>query len=60
MRLLLDEDSQWKRLVRLLRDVGHDVQTVTEAGLIARPDAEVLAFARQESRVLLTLQRRGL
>ncbi len=54
MRLLLDEDSQGKLLVRLLREAGHDVETVCEAGLEARRDADVLAYARQQDRVLLT------
>ena len=54
MRLLLDEDSQGKLIVRLLREGGHDVETVSEAGLEARRDPEVLEYARQAGRVLLT------
>jgi hypothetical protein len=33
LKLLLDEDSQAKYLVNLLRGVGHDVFTVYETGL---------------------------
>ncbi len=54
LRLLLDEDTQAKRLTRLLREAGHDVQTATEADLIHKPDAQVLAHARREERLLMT------
>lgn len=54
LRLLLDEDSQAKYLVNLLRAAGHDVVTVKEAGLDSRPDIVILDYARQELRVLLT------
>lgn len=53
--LLADEDSPWPS-VQVLRDAGYDVST---ASPIARgaPDADVLARARAESRVLLTFDR---
>jgi hypothetical protein len=51
---MLDEDSQGRILVRRLREAGHDVLTVGEAELEAPTDAEVLAHARKELRVLLT------
>jgi hypothetical protein len=54
LRLLLDEDSQAKLLISQLWAVGHDVLTVTEAGLEARSDAEVLAYAASVQRVVLT------
>lgn len=54
LRLLLDEDTQAKRLTRLLREVGHDVRTATEAGLIHKPDAQVTAQAARESRLVMT------
>ena len=54
MRLLLDEDSQGRVVIRLLREAGHNVVTVSEVELVARSDADVFAFARQERRVLLT------
>jgi predicted nuclease of predicted toxin-antitoxin system len=54
LQLLLDEDSQAKYLVNLLRAVGHDVTTVSEVGLGGRPDANVLDYARQQAKVLLT------
>ncbi len=54
LKLLLDEDSQAKYLVNLLRGVGHDVVTVNDAGLGGLPDSAVLDFARQRGRVTLT------
>ena len=54
LRLPLDEDTQAKRLIRLLREAGHDVQTATEAGLIHKPDAQVLAQAARETRLVMT------
>ena len=54
MRLLVDEDAQAKWLVNLLRQAGHDVETVGEAGLSGREDAAVLDYARQTDRLLLT------
>ncbi len=54
MRLLLDEDSQGNVLVRLLRGAGHDVETVTIAGMASDADTEVLSYARCAGRVLLT------
>jgi predicted nuclease of predicted toxin-antitoxin system len=54
LRLLVDEDTQAKRLVKLLREAGHDVLTVEEAGLGAHPDMQVLEYARRENRIVLT------
>ena len=47
-------------VVQELRNLGHDVLTVREAGNadLAIPDDEVLAFATAEARVVLTLNRR--
>ncbi|MEM8639776.1 MAG: DUF5615 family PIN-like protein [Cyanobacteria bacterium P01_G01_bin.54] len=52
--LLIDEDSQAKYLVNLLRAAGHDVVTANEAGIMGLPDEEVLDYARQQNRVVLT------
>jgi uncharacterized protein with PIN domain len=54
MRLLVDEDSQGRILVRLLRAAGHDVLTVEEAGLHSQNDSEVFALAKRGQRVVLT------
>ncbi len=54
LRLLIAEDSQSKMLVHLLRDARHGVLTVSEAGLRAKSDLEVMDRARSEDRVLLT------
>ncbi len=51
---MLDEDSQAKPLVKLLRDAGHDVVTVNEVGLTSQPDPVVLDYATQNDRLLLT------
>ena len=47
-------------VVRVLRDLGHDVLTTAESGNAGQaiPDKAVLAFACSEGRVLLTLNRR--
>lgn len=53
-------DEQFPRVVReLLRNFGHDVLTVQEAGKANQsiPDEEVLNFAIQEKRAILTLNR---
>ncbi len=46
-------------VVRLLRSMGHDVLTSLDAGQANRktPDDEVLRFAVQEGRIVLTLNR---
>ena len=54
LRLLLDEDTQAKRLAALLREAGHHVQTVTEAALTDQGDSSVLAHACRENRLVLT------
>ena len=43
-----------------LRRLGHDVLTVRETGKAsqARPDEDVLAFARDQGRIFVTLNRR--
>ncbi len=49
-----------RRVVESLREMGHNVLTVTEAGKASQaiPDKEVLAFAVQEQRAVITLNRR--
>jgi len=46
--------------VKELRELGHDVLTVQESGKagIALPDEDVLAFAAQEQRAVLTMNRK--
>ena len=55
-RLYADEQFP-RRVVELLRELGHDVLTVQEAGKanLKIPDEEVLAFAVSEERAVLTL-----
>jgi uncharacterized protein with PIN domain len=54
MRLLLDEDSMGRALVRELRAAGHDVETVNEADMVSHPDEAVFAHAKRTGRVLVT------
>jgi len=54
LRLLVDEDSQSKTLVRLLTEAGHDVLTAEQAGLNGLDDREVFERAIVEGRTLLT------
>ena len=53
-QLLIDEDSQAKPLVNLLRKAGYDVMTANEAALAGLADSIVLDYARENNRVLLT------
>ena len=54
MRLKLDENLS-RHLKPVLSDLGHDVLTAADEGLLSRPDTEVAAAAIQEQRMLLTL-----
>jgi predicted nuclease of predicted toxin-antitoxin system len=54
LSLLVDEDSQGKLLVSLLKKAGHTVETTNEAGLRTAPDSVVLAYAIANELVLLT------
>ena len=54
LRLLLDEDSQSKRLVSVLRKAGHEVLTINETGLAGSSDDVVLDYARAKNWILLT------
>lgn len=54
LKLLIDEDSQSKPLVKTLREAGHDLVTVNEVGAGGQPDPVVLNYARENDRILLT------
>ena len=54
MRLLLDEDSLGNVFVRMLREAGHDVETVVEIGMAGMCDHDVFAHAKHTRRVILT------
>ncbi|MEL7406273.1 MAG: DUF5615 family PIN-like protein, partial [Cyanobacteria bacterium J06558_2] len=54
LRLLIDEDSQDKVLIRLLRKAGHDVITVKEADLMNQPDTTIFCHGMDENRIVLT------
>jgi predicted nuclease of predicted toxin-antitoxin system len=54
LRLLVDEDSQSRALVSLLREWGHEVITVSEAGLLGARDTLIFEFAVRKNCVILT------
>ena len=54
LRLLVDEDTQEKRLVDLLRKAGHDVLTINELKLQDSDDTVVFDCAKKQTRVVLT------
>lgn len=54
MRLKVDENLP-AQLADLLKSHGHDVATVVQQGLGGAEDREVLGAAREEDRILLTL-----
>lgn len=54
LKLFIDEDTQDKLLVKLLRNAGHDVFTVNEAGLMGQADPLVFNYAKEQERLLLT------
>ena len=56
-RLYADEQFPLP-VVQILRDFGHNVLTVQEAEKAGDSDAEVLAFAVNENRAVLTQNRR--
>jgi hypothetical protein len=52
-RFLVDEDVQ-AEVAEILREWGWNVKHATEVGLTHHPDENVLAFAYQKNRVLIT------
>ena len=56
MRFKIDENLP-NECADLLRDVGHQVETVYTEGLQGKPDNLVVASCQQEGRVLVTLDR---
>ncbi len=53
MKLKLDENMPL-RLVSMLENRGHDVDTVADEGLSGMPDDDVWLAAQQENRFLIT------
>ena len=51
-----------RRAVEALREIGHDVLTSYEAGRANQQihDADVLAYATEQQRILLTVNRKDL
>jgi predicted nuclease of predicted toxin-antitoxin system len=54
MKLKLDENLS-RHLKPALVELGHDVLTAADEGLLSRPDVEVAACAAREGRMLMTL-----
>jgi len=55
--LYFDDDSENKALVRALVERGHDATRATDVGMRGRPDADHLAFAATNGRVLYSANR---
>ncbi|MBA2326802.1 MAG: DUF5615 family PIN-like protein [Actinobacteria bacterium] len=53
MRFLVDENLPG-RFVDFMRAAGHEASHVAEHDLLARPDEEVMAFARREGSVVVS------
>jgi len=56
MRFLADQDV-YTATVRLIRKLGYDVVTADDSGQARAADAELLAAARQQKRILVTRDR---
>jgi predicted nuclease of predicted toxin-antitoxin system len=56
MKFLLDQSADF-RLIPHLRQLGHDVQVISRQYPSGLPDADVLAIAREEHRILLVADR---
>jgi predicted nuclease of predicted toxin-antitoxin system len=54
LKLIVDEDSLAKPLIKMLKEAGHNVVTVNEVNLNAQSDLVVLNYARQNARIVLT------
>ena len=55
LRLLVDEDTQDKLLIKFLRQAGHEVLSINEANLMGEDDPVILDYAKIHSYVVLTL-----
>jgi predicted nuclease of predicted toxin-antitoxin system len=56
MKFLLDQSADF-RLIPHLRQLGHDVQVISRQYPSGLPDADVLAIAQKEQRILLVADR---
>jgi len=54
MKLILDQGLP-RSSVRLLQEQGHDVLHTGECGMSCSSDIEIIEFARQQDRVVVTL-----
>jgi predicted nuclease of predicted toxin-antitoxin system len=56
MKLLLDQDV-YATTARFLEQLGHDVVPVSQVGLSRASDEELLRFAQEQGRILVTRDR---
>ena len=54
MRFKLDENFG-KTIQNLFKDAGHDCKTVRDENLSGSPDPEILKAAKNEKRILVTM-----
>jgi len=56
MKFLADQDV-YAGTVKMLRDIGHDVQQVAQLGMAQASDVDLLQTAREQSRIFITRDR---
>ncbi len=56
MKFLLDQSADF-RLIPCLRDLGHDVTSISRNYPPGLPDEDVLTIAREEARILIVADR---
>lgn len=54
MKLLLDENISYE-LARILKELGHDVKHVYDAGLSGKEDDKIIELAKIQKRVFITM-----
>lgn len=54
MKIFADE-CVYSATTKSLRDLGHDVETAQEAGLSGHEDQELLQYAIQQNRILISI-----
>lgn len=53
MKFIADENVA-RLVIRHLRDIGHDVVSIIEAGLVSTDDDDIIAMGSRERRIIIT------